>query len=159
MGCWAFSVGRWLFCIFLQLWSWAFLFKSSLFLLCKPIPTVQQFSSAQQPSLQFWQGFHWSQVLFLCYSILSEAWVNWDLTPCHRCCVKWLINTEQETALALTNRAFSNQRCSWNVCPMIEPFLNPCEFREKRALVCPSVIELLVTWVCQLESHFTQAVL
>lgn len=120
-------------------------FVSSHLSLPSPFPWVKTFpSSQQQPSQQqFWGLFLWSQVLFLCYSIFSEAWVNWDLTPCHWCCVKWLINSELETTLAVTNRAFSNQRCSQNVCPGIEPPLNPCEFRRKWALSCPSVTEFL----------------
>lgn len=115
-------IGWWLFSILIQLLGLLFLLLSFLFFPRRPIPTGQHFSSSdQQPSEQSWRCFLWSQVLLLCYSILSEVWVNWDLTPCHQCCVKWLINTEQETALALTNRAFSNQQCSWNVCPPIEP--------------------------------------
>lgn len=152
-GCWTFSVGWWLFSILIQLLGLVFLLTVSLFFPCWLIPMGQQFSSSdQQPSQQSWRLFLWSQVLLPCYSILSEVWVNWDLTPCHQCCVKWLINTEQETALALTNRAFSNQQCSWNVCPRIEPPL-------QKSLSLPSVIELLVTWACQLESRLTQAVL
>lgn len=112
----------WLCSILIQLLGLLFLLLPFLSFPRRPIPTGQHFSSSdQQPSEQYWRCFLWSQVLLLCYSILSEVWVNWDLTPCHQCCVKWLINTEQETALALTNRAFSNQQCSWNVCPPIEP--------------------------------------
>lgn len=115
-------VGWWLFSTLIQLLGLLFLLSSFLSFPCRPIPTGQHLSSSDlQPSEQYWICFLWSQVILLCYSILSEVWVNRDLTPCHQCCVKWLINTEQEIALALTNRAFSNQQCSWNVCPMIEP--------------------------------------